>query len=381
MIADHSRSRGPAYRWLTFALVIGLCLLPGPARFSAQEKQEEGGDKKEKKDLPLEPDRTIDFETSEGSWISLDVAPDGRAIVFELIGDLYTLPISGGAATRIASGLNFDSQPRYSPDGSKIVFLSDRSGDENVWIANHDGTDPRPLTKGKSTRVLVARVDAGRQVHRRVAFGHRNDGDTALAVSRRRWQRRQPHGKRGAPSAQPDGCGVRQGRSVRLLHRAHGGRQRLQPDELPLAARRVRPPDRRKLPHERRARQRDAARALARRTLARLRHALGRADGSAGSGSQERRRFMADLSGHPGRPGVRVDAGPDARIVVHARFESADHVVRRRHLACRRPVGRSDEDSVHGTRGTTARPEGAVRVWGRPGARARAADSISAPVA
>jgi len=152
MIADRSRSRGPAYRWLTFALVIGLCLLPGPARFSAQEKQEEGGDKKEKKDLPLEPDRTIDFETSEGSWISLDVAPDGRAIVFELIGDLYTLPISGGAATRIASGLNFDSQPRYSPDGSKIVFLSDRSGDENVWIANHDGTDPRPLTKGKSTR-------------------------------------------------------------------------------------------------------------------------------------------------------------------------------------------------------------------------------------
>jgi Tol biopolymer transport system component len=155
MIADRSRSRGPSYRWLTFALVIGLCLLPGPARFSAQEpqgKQEEGGDKKEKKDLPLEPDRTIDFETTEGSWISLDVAPDGRAIVFELIGDLYTLPITGGTATRIASGLTFDSQPRYSPDGSKIVFLSDRSGDENIWIANADGTDPRPLTKGKNTR-------------------------------------------------------------------------------------------------------------------------------------------------------------------------------------------------------------------------------------
>ena len=93
-----------ADRWLTVALVIGLCLLPGPARFSAQEKQEDGADKKEKKDLPLEPDRTIAFDTSEGSWISLDVAPDGRSIVFELIGDLYTLPIEGGSATRITSG-------------------------------------------------------------------------------------------------------------------------------------------------------------------------------------------------------------------------------------------------------------------------------------
>jgi Tol biopolymer transport system component len=152
MIADRSRSRGPGRLQLTLALVIGLCLMPGPVRFSAQEKQEEGGEKKEKKDLPLESDRTVDFETSEGSWISLDVAPDGRAIVFELIGDLYTLPMAGGTATRIVAGMNFDSQPRYSPDGAKIVFLSDRSGDENIWIANQDGTDPRPLTKGKNTR-------------------------------------------------------------------------------------------------------------------------------------------------------------------------------------------------------------------------------------
>ena len=133
MIADRSRRRGPGryqadprkpvrrksmrgYQWLPFALVIGLCLLPGPARFSAQEKQEDGADKKEKKDLPLDPDRTIDFETTEGSWISLDVAPDGRAIVFELIGDLYTLPMTGGTATRIVSGMNFDSQPRYAAE-------------------------------------------------------------------------------------------------------------------------------------------------------------------------------------------------------------------------------------------------------------------------
>jgi Tol biopolymer transport system component len=133
---------------------LGCLLLPPGARFLAQEKQEEPADKdkKEKKDLPLVPERTIEFETSEGSWISLDVSPDGRNIVFELIGDLYTLPVTGGAATCITSGLMFDSQPRYSPDGARIVFLSDRNGDENIWIADRDGTNARPLTKGKNTR-------------------------------------------------------------------------------------------------------------------------------------------------------------------------------------------------------------------------------------
>ncbi len=75
--------------------------------------------------LPLKPTRTVDFTTSEGTWISLDVSPDGQTLVFELLGDLYTLPLSGGEAKRITSGPAFDSQPRYSPDGKKIVFLSD----------------------------------------------------------------------------------------------------------------------------------------------------------------------------------------------------------------------------------------------------------------
>src|SRR5215207_5820787 len=67
--------------------------------------------------LPLKPARTFRFTTDEGTWISLDVSPDGQTIVFELLGDLYILPVKGGEAKPITSGLPFDSQPRYSPDG------------------------------------------------------------------------------------------------------------------------------------------------------------------------------------------------------------------------------------------------------------------------
>ncbi len=98
--------------------------------------------------LPLEPERTFRFETDEGTWISLDVSPDGRGLVFELLGDLYTLPIRGGEARRITAGLPFDSQPRFSPDGKRIVFLSDRDGSENVWTCAPDGTALKQVSKG-----------------------------------------------------------------------------------------------------------------------------------------------------------------------------------------------------------------------------------------
>src|SRR6058998_751889 len=99
--------------------------------------------------LPLKATRAVDFTTSEGTWISLDVSPDGQTLVFELLGDLYTLPLSGGEAKRVTSGPAFDSQPRYSPDGRTIVFLSDRSGSENIWLCDADGSNARALTKGE----------------------------------------------------------------------------------------------------------------------------------------------------------------------------------------------------------------------------------------
>ncbi len=96
--------------------------------------------------LPLVPVRTISFETSTGTSLSLDVSPDGREIIFDMLGDIYTLPEGGGEAERLTSGLAVDTQPVFSPDGSTIAFLSDRSGAENLWLMDRDGGNPRQVS-------------------------------------------------------------------------------------------------------------------------------------------------------------------------------------------------------------------------------------------
>ncbi len=104
-------------------------------------------DEKKEPDLPLEgKTEVLAFSTDEGSWLSIDVMPGGQTLIFDLLGDLYTLPISGGQATRITSGLGYDSQPTVSPDGKWIAFISDRSGSVNLWIAKPDGSDARKLS-------------------------------------------------------------------------------------------------------------------------------------------------------------------------------------------------------------------------------------------
>src|SRR5438067_6314579 len=104
-------------------------------------------DSAKKKDLPLAAARTIDIDTDEGSWISVDISPDGKTLVFDLLGDIYSLPMTGGAATAITTGMAFDGQPRYSPDGKWIAFTSDKDGAENVWIMNLETKELRQITK------------------------------------------------------------------------------------------------------------------------------------------------------------------------------------------------------------------------------------------
>ena len=108
--------------------------------------------KPKKPDLELVPTRQINLDTDEGTWISLDVSPDGRTIVFDLLGDLYTMPIGGGEATALTSGMMYDAQPRFSPDGKSIVFTSDRNGGDNVWTIDLATKATHVVTTGKAIR-------------------------------------------------------------------------------------------------------------------------------------------------------------------------------------------------------------------------------------
>jgi imidazolonepropionase-like amidohydrolase/Tol biopolymer transport system component len=99
------------------------------------------------KDLPLKPSRTIPLQTSEGTWTSVDISPDGKTILFDLMGDIYTVPVMGGEAKAVTTGIAFDARPRFSPDGKRILFISDRSGSDNLWYIDTERKDTVQLTK------------------------------------------------------------------------------------------------------------------------------------------------------------------------------------------------------------------------------------------
>ncbi len=154
---------GLSASFVVLAMVLGVTSSGASARSAAAKRQDLAAQEKDKKDekkdekkedkkdekkgLPLKSGRKVEFTTDEGTWLSLDVSPDGKTIVFELVGDLYTLPIEGGQAKLVAGGMAFESQPKFSPDGKWIAFISDREGSENIWIMHPDGTGVKQVSK------------------------------------------------------------------------------------------------------------------------------------------------------------------------------------------------------------------------------------------
>ena len=182
----------------------------------AEEKKDEKKD--EKKGLPLKSDRKISFTTDEGTWLSLDVSPDGKTIVFELIGDIYTLPIEGGKAKLIDGGMAFDSQPRFSPDGQWIALLSDREGSENVWIMKADGTGAKQVSKDPNNEFASPSWDpSGKYIYvSKTKFGigpreiwmYHVDGGTGIQITKSKPSPTTPRDQRTSDMgvvASPDG--------------------------------------------------------------------------------------------------------------------------------------------------------------------------------
>ena len=83
---------------------------------------------------------TAKIDVRQGTWMNVDISPDGQILVFDLLGDIYTLPIEGGEATALMTDIAWQMQPRFSPDGKHIAFTSDEDGGDNLWIMNADGS-------------------------------------------------------------------------------------------------------------------------------------------------------------------------------------------------------------------------------------------------
>jgi Tol biopolymer transport system component len=132
-------------------MLVFITLLAG-AQDGKKEKADTVKKEKPKKktDLPLEVARRVPIKTTEGTWMSLDVSPDGKTIAFDFLGDIFTMPITGGKPTQFTKGMAFDSHPKFSPDGTKLLFISDRSGGENIWWFALDKSDSLQLTKGNT---------------------------------------------------------------------------------------------------------------------------------------------------------------------------------------------------------------------------------------
>lgn len=127
--------------------------------------------------------REIDFVTDQGTWMSVDISPDGRWVIFDLLGHIYRVPSNGGDAELLTrnSGISLNFHPRYSPDGRQIAFISDRGGQNNLWVMSADGAAPKPVFLDDAACVVepVWLADASAIVVRRQRNCHRGNWSSA----------------------------------------------------------------------------------------------------------------------------------------------------------------------------------------------------------
>jgi imidazolonepropionase-like amidohydrolase/Tol biopolymer transport system component len=122
-------------------LGLGIPAAPAAETPGGETKKDSKSEKWDVMKPPgIEAAKSASIDVTEGTWMNVDVSPDGSTLAFDLLGDVYTLPITGGEAKAVTSGLAWDMQPRFSPDGKWIAFTSDRGGGDNIWVIRADAT-------------------------------------------------------------------------------------------------------------------------------------------------------------------------------------------------------------------------------------------------
>lgn len=134
------------------SLFIASLTLPVAMQVHAGEVKEDNIDESAKKvewsvNTPQGTFKDANIDVTSGTWLSVDVSPDGKMLAFDLLGDIYTMGISGGEAKPLMTDIAWQMQPRFSPDGKHIAFTSDEDGGDNLWIMDSDGTNGKAVSK------------------------------------------------------------------------------------------------------------------------------------------------------------------------------------------------------------------------------------------
>jgi imidazolonepropionase-like amidohydrolase/Tol biopolymer transport system component len=136
-------------------LSVSDCALPQATQDVPATDAKTKAEEKKKWDVDAAPGpkHDVPIDVDEGTWMNVDLSPDGKEIAFDLLGDIYVMPVAGGEARALTHDVAWQMQPRYAPDGKHIAFTSDQGGGDNVWVMERDGTKARAVTN-ESFRLL-----------------------------------------------------------------------------------------------------------------------------------------------------------------------------------------------------------------------------------
>ncbi len=352
-----------------------------PAQDAPKKAEPEAAKKFEPWDVEGDhgPTKMVEFDTDEGTWMSCDVSPDGRLLVFDLLGDIYVMPVAGGEARLVSGGVSWEVQPRWSPDGKWIAFTSDRDGGDNIWVADAEGKNRRQVTK-ETTRLLntPAWTPDGQYL-----LARKHWTDTRSAGAGEIWMYHVNGGGKGVQLTEKPNWTANIGEPVvepkgRFLYFVASGRLRLQQERLRqhLLDRALRLAEGAPLRLRARRGRRDPPGGLARRETPLLHPPRRPEDGALHARDRDGARVAGLRPAHARPAGDVGDLRHLPRLRVDARFE-----VRRHHGAGQvRPRQRrkqaGDADPLQGARRAEGERGGALARQGRARAGARAAPAL-----